>query len=1505
MPFPFGKGAELWKPLRRRAFGAFMYEVIKNGKVKLEADACGIGFLASRKGVADRNLVKRALDLCTKFDHRGATGHGAGVQLDIPWPLLLDRFPEHVKLIAQRDVALGMFFLPFESNLRRECTAAVEDLARLAGSEVLQWEDVPINADALPLNSGARRTLPVVRQALLRRPDGLSEEGWFACRYLLRLALDDDISKVAGDDFSVVSLSNRTVVYKGLSDLSKIGELYPDLQDDHFASRFVLFHSRYCTNTTTAWRRAQPFWSLAHNGEISTIKGNVAWMKAIGNDLIKRLVEKQPSLEKISHKVRAIVASGGSDTANLDDMAIALIAGGMNLTQALLALMPEASSTLGDSPMQGFAQAMSVYLGACDGPAALVGCDGDEAVAHLDRNGLRPLWITLTKDYAFASSEPTGTFPLAPFEMQRILGPGETVTVKLGTGEVLINGAVHEEVARRPYPKLSGSAVTIGSEVPLPVEGDLTRLQRAFGMTKEDIDVVLKPLEETGKAAIGSMGDDTSPSAMLDVMPRRLEDHFALRFAQETSPPIDPIRDSWVFDSSLALGDRAGLWSPSKGRTFLSDQRIISRSDAQWLKEQSDVQTVNLLYSAKLGPGAIEGAIDGLVESLVDTDATVLFLSDQGVSSAEAPLPALRVASRLHQRLIQANRRHRVGIFVHSGIWDIHHCALLIALGADAVCPWLGAETVDGNEENYLKGLRSGFAEAMSMMGVTPASAYCGAGLVEAIGLDREFLEKEFPGVPGHLGGIGADILNREWHFFHQDAYSTDLTELVDAGEYRHTKNGRPHANNAEIVRSLQMATGYSKKIHMNPPGTYAAYRDYADLVANRTPISLLDCIRLKPHAPVPIEEVESVEAIAWRFMAPGMSEGALSEPAHRAVARGLNLLYRYCRMRGAAGSGIGPIANSGEGGFEKNRIGKRDGNRSVQYAGGRFTITPMTAACAHEAEVKFAQGAKPGKGGQLPGKKVSPRVAKQRGCEPGYELVSPPINHNLYSIEDVKLMVESWRHLNPNVNCALKYVATYGVEMVAMGGVNAGANRLHLSDGCGGTGAAKRVDQKHAGVPVVAMLPKVHDELLEEGVRHLVELSVDGGVQGGDQALKLMLLGADRVGFGTSLLIAIGCSMLRKCHLAGPDPADPTGKRRLGCAPGVATQDPTLVAKFSGQGKHIARYLLFVAQEIRERMAEHGIRRISDVIGRADFLEAKPDLVGKAAQLDFSSIINAPSARVTNRDYAAQTAMHLPKIRQHELEAAVRALGGADIEVRSNLTNEDRCVGIGVAGMIARKHGDLGLRDGSIKFKHRGAAGHFYAAYMVDGMRFCLNGSCADSAFTAAYGGKLVVTPAEGHQDLTLVGNAFGYGARGGTAFIAGRGGNRFGICFRKNSEGGGPLVVVEGVEANAFQYMTGGAALVLGPVGFNLGSGMTGGRVYLLDANLGHLNKDYVHASPLDSSDETFVKDLIARHRAETGSPMADALLAQFDKGRFVKVTTSVAAEPVEDDLPVAVSA
>ncbi len=1471
-----------------------------------EHAACGIGFLASRKGVAERRLVDVALDLCRQFDHRGAPGHGAGILMDIPWALLLDRFPEQARVIANRDVALGTFFLPFEPAPRAHCVDRVEELASLAGADVLGWADVPLNLGALPPGSSARRTAPVVRHALFRRPDGLSEDGWFACRYLLRLALDEVLSEDMGDSFALVSLSNRTVVYKGLAELSRIAELYPDLREEHVVSRFILFHSRYCTNTTTAWRRAQPFWALAHNGEITTIRGNVAWMHAIGRDLLAKLTERQPRLRRIASKVRSIICAGGSDSANLDDMLIGLLAGGLSQTQALLALLPEAPTMAGQHPaLRAFHEAMGVLLGACDGPAAIVSCDGDEAVAHLDRNGLRPLWIRTTRDYAVAASELTGTLDaLGPVETQRLFGPGDTALVRLASGEVLLTEEVRRYAAGQRFPAPAGriEGRSCGGQgtppsVPLP------RLQAAFGMTREDVDVSLGSLIHAGKLAVGSMGDDTPPAALLDSHPRRLDDHFKLRFAQETSPAIDPIRDAWVFETSVALGDRSGLWGEANGVHFAYGERVLSQGELCWLRAQPGVATLEATFAAESGADGLETALARAVEEgrALARASAVLVVSDRNVDASRAALPCLRLVSRLHDAIVTAGFRHKVGLVADAGVWDVNQVALLVTVGADAVSPWLGALTAGARESTYLEGLRGGFVEAMSMTGVTLGSAYCGAKLVEAVGLDPAFVAAEFPGVPAHLGGLGPDVLDEEWLAFHAAAFEDGRAALRDVGDLRFRQGGRPHASSPDVVRTLHAAAGYAPAGKETARASPEAYAEFRRVVAARPPITLLDLVRVKAGTPVPLQEVEPEEYLLWRFLAPGMSEGALSEPAHRAIARALNVLHRFClrRFRRAgrpAPPGLGPLANSGEGGFDKSRIGTRDANRSIQYAGARFTITPMTAACAAEAEVKFAQGAKPGKGGQLPGRKVSPRIARQRGCEAGYELVSPPVNHNLYSIEDVKLMLESWRHLNPAVSCSLKYVATDGVELVALGGVNAGANRLHLSDGCGGTGAAKRVDQKHAGLPAVAALPAVQDLLVEEGVRERVEISVDGGVQTGEQALKLALLGADRIGFGTTLLLTLGCSMLRQCHLAGPQPGDTTGTRRLGCIPGVATQDPVLVAHFNGRSRSVVAYLRFVAAEMREHMARAGIRRLSDVVGRRDLLERRPDLSGKAARVDLTRLVGAPAGRQGNRDLAAQARLHGPLPRAREAEAVQRALRGECVLVRERLTNADRCVGVAAAGVVARRHGDAGLPAGRMRLEHRGAAGHFYAAYSLSGMEFRMEGVVADSAFTAAYGGKAVIVPEGGSDGLTLVGNTFGYGARAGGAYIAGRAGNRFGICLRKSHEGGGPRLVVEGVEANAFQYMTGGVALVLGSTGWNLGAGMTGGVVYLLDADPARLNAGYVSASTLEPRDAALVRELLAEHAAETGSRRGRMLLDAFDPGRYARVSTCLAPEPLE---------
>jgi glutamate synthase (ferredoxin) len=1467
-----------------------VYPVQRNNRTILESDACGIGFLATRKGVAERAVVELGLELTREFDHRGAPGHGAGVQLEIPWALLIDRFPRHVRAIAQRDVAVGMFFMPFDPGARAHCVEQVEAVARLAGADVLQWADVPIDPRALPADSPALRTLPVVRQALFARPKGISEAGWFACRYLLRLALDSELSRAHGDQFSVVSLSNRTIVYKGLAELSKLDQLYPDLADDCVASRFLLFHSRYCTNTSTAWKRAQPFWALAHNGELTTIRGNVAWIEALGKDLLTKMTTEYPELVGLASKVRSVVCSGGSDTANLDDMAIALMAGGMTLPQSILALMPESRQGRKKHPgLEDFYRLMGIYLGACDGPAAIVCCDGDDAVAHLDRNGLRPLWVWADDNIVFAGSEITSNLMHRPRQIQRCLGPGDTFVLRLASGAMSFDDEcaafVSVDSAAIPYYE------PIGMEAPEAIE-ELPTLQRAFGMSKEDVEVVLGPLIKTGKAAIGSMGDDTPMSALLDSMPRRMEDYFALRFAQETSPAIDPIRDDWVFDPTGWLGDRGGLWGESGGALFHLKSRILSRSEMQWLRAKPETFPVSLLHNLEEDS---EEALSRLVATAQypGRNQSVIVLSDFAPSAGQISAVMLRAVSRLHVRLGELGLRHRFGIVADAGVWDINQIALLIAVGADAVQPWLGSATAGEEEETYLKGVRAGFTEVMSMLGVTPSSAYCGACLIEAIGLDPDFVRREFPNVPCHLAGIGPEILNQEWRGFHQSAFAECL-ELQDVGEFRQSKGGRPHFNDATIVRGIQLASGYAKKIHGAAPGSYEAYKAYADLVEGRHPITVLDCLSLQGGDPIPLDQVEPVDRIVWRFMAPGMSEGALSEPAHRSVARAFNVLYRLCQMeanrRGECPPfGIGPIANSGEGGFDKHRILTRDGNRSVQYAGGRFTITPGVAANAAEAEIKFAQGAKPGKGGQLPGKKVDARVAAQRGCEPGFELVSPPINHNLYSIEDVKLMLESWRTLNPDVNCALKFVASYGIEMVAVGGANAGANRLHVSDGCGGTGAAKRVDQKHAGIPAAAVLPYVQDRLIEEGLREQIELSVDGGVQCGEQFLKLVLLGADRVAFGTSVLMAIGCSMLRKCHMAGPDPADPTGKRRLGCAPGIATQDPALVSAFRGEAKHIVRFMLHAARDVREKMAEAGIRSLSDVIGRRDLLSRKSTLTGKAAHLDLGPLLGVPPADCLRRKKIEVAHLHRPI----ETAAALRALGGSQEVIELDLKHDNRCLGLAAAGVIARANRDEGLKDGRLTFRHKGAAGHYYAAYSLPGMEFELEGVAADSCFTAAYGGTLVIRPESAGDDLTLVGNTFGYGARGGDAFIAGRAGNRFGICLRKNHEGGGARIVVEGVEANAFQYMTGGRALLLGSGGRNMGSGMTGGAVYALDLDDTCLNRTYVKSVELDEEDAAWVLAALNEHLERTGSTIAKYLSKSFSIRRFKKIQTRLVPE------------
>ena len=618
-----------------------------------ERGDCAIGFLASRKGVAERGLVEMALDLCRQFDHRGAPGHGAGMLLDIPWAILLERFPEHARVVAQRDAALGNIFLPFDGPCRRRCVEAVEDLASLGGADVLGWADVPFNVEALPAGSPARRTAPVVRQALFRRPAGSSEEAWFLTRFLLRLALDEQLFDLSHGEFAVSSLSNRTVVYRGLAELSRLAELYPDLRSEAFASRFVLFHSRYSTNTTTSWRRAQPFWGLAHNGEIATIRGNVAWMHAIGRDLVARIVERHPRLRHLAARVGSVVCAGGSDSANLDDMMIALVAGGLGMPQALLALLPEAPSMArGEPHLAAFHEAMAVFLGACDGPAAIVACDGDEAVAHLDRNGLRPLWVAASRDYALAASELTGTLDLGPLELQRLLGPGDTAMVRLSSGEVLLTEEVHRLLARQRFPQPAAGVPggCLAPAAPPPPE-ELARLATAFGMTRDDLEVVVEPLARDGKLAVGSMGDDTPAAALLDRLPRRLDDYFKLRFAQETSPPIDPIRDAWVFETGVALGCRAGLWGEAGGPWFEFPHRLLSTGERDWLLARERVVRLDATFpvagDGERDAAALESALDAAVAAGLAAlgAASVLVVSDR--ASLRRPRAAADAAPRL------------------------------------------------------------------------------------------------------------------------------------------------------------------------------------------------------------------------------------------------------------------------------------------------------------------------------------------------------------------------------------------------------------------------------------------------------------------------------------------------------------------------------------------------------------------------------------------------------------------------------------------------------------------------------------------------------------------------------------------------------------------------------------------------------------------------------------------------------------------------------------------
>jgi glutamate synthase (ferredoxin) len=1417
------------------------------------SDACGVGFVATTRGGADRAVVALGLQALRRLTHRGAPASlgavdGCGVMLDIPWAVVGEAVGA---LPPGRTHGLGMFFVG--ASDRGRAAAIIERELRVAGADAVAWRTVRTEGAAvLPAQ---RASIPCVVQAVA----GFRTDRRAADRMLFRARLRiESAARAQRLHLAVVSLSSTTVTYKALVTPEALDRFYPELADERVASRFVVFHQRYSTNTSADWALAQPFRVLAHNGEINTIAGNRWWMRA-------RLADTSSAREPIGGEP---ISSDGSDSRTLDDAVELLRYRGYWIPHALSRLVPPAWERDRDiaPDVRAFYRFQSLLSEPWDGPSALAFGDGRFVGAALDRNGFRPARIVRTADGLIAVASEVGLLSSSEHEIvdRDRLGPGDMIVVDLDRGVVMHTNDVRRRLAfRRRYRCLVDDAIAPLTPVldgPPAAAAPLTLAQRqtAFGCTREEMELILKPMIADAHEAVGSMGDDTPP-AVLSSRPRLFSDLFRQRFAQVTNPPVDPYREASVMSLTTLVGAQGDYFDETARRP----PRIALRSPVITVDELAALRaadalapvTIETVFEADGEADALErrlAAIADEASEAVERGAALVVLSDAGVDGTRAPIPALLATAAVHHALIARGLRLRASLVVETGdARDAHQLATLCAYGASAVCPTLGYETIadlaepdptgcEAGRTRYRLALERGLRTILSKMGVCTFSSYCGAQLFEVLGLDASVVDRFFPGTPSSVGGVGLESLARVVVDRHRKAQSAGTRTVDYPGLHTYRRDGEYHATNPVVVRGLQRARSDGGD----------AYALFTSHVYGRQPAAIRDLLEFAPARPVPVDRVEPVDTICRRFFASAMSVGALSPEAHRTIARAMNQ--------------IGARSNSGEGGEEPDRFGGIDGSRTRQVASARFGVTPAYLRSADELQIKIAQGSKPGEGGQLPAIKVVPHIARLRHAQPGTTLISPPVHHDIYSIEDLAQLIFDLRAFHRAARINVKLVASAGVGIIATGVAKAGADAIQISGHDGGTGASPRGSIKHAGLPWEIGLADAHRSLVRAGLRSRVVLQTDGGLKTGRDIAMAAALGADEYGFGTAALVALGCVMARQCHANT-------------CPVGIATQREDLRSVFAGTADMLVAYLRLIAGEVRQILAGLGLTSVDDLIGRSDLLRARGDV---HTPLRLDALLRPDGAR---RPAASAERPATPAApRQHPDPDDLLATVGPShpLSISGTIANTDRAFGAAIAGAIAERYGDAGLPEGSVRAAMTGSAGQSFGAFALPGMHLALVGDANDGLGKGMHGGEIVVAAAareRGRGNQVLVGNAALYGATGGRVFIGGRVGERFGV---RNS---GATAVVEGVGDHACEYMTGGVVVVLGSAGRNFGAGMTGGVAYVCDRKqllVARTNPRELSIGPLSASDQALVRELLETHERLTGSRLARAIL-RHDRG------------------------
>jgi len=1495
-----------------------------------ERDACGVGFIADVRGSGSHQLIEQALLALGCLEHRGGcsadqdSGDGSGMMTAIPRDVLAPWFAENgLNMPESERLGVGMVFLPQADQERTDAKAHIEEIVNKYNIKILGWRAVPVRPEVL--GRQARENQPYVEQILVTSPD-LAGSQFDRLLYIAR----SEVGKQLADDFYFCSFSCRTIVYKGMVRGEILREFYLDLQNPAYSSQFAIYHRRFSTNTQPKWPLAQPMRLLGHNGEINTLLGNINWMSA-----------REPALETEGwtheelQSLTPIVNPANSDSYNLDSALELLVRTGRSPLEAAMILVPEAYNNQPD--LQDYPEIIDFYeyysglQEPWDGPALLVFSDGGIVGACLDRNGLRPARYSITNNGYIVVSSEAGTIPLDEttiIEKGR-LGPGQMMAVDLEKGEIKRNWPIKQEIARsNPYGEWVKSQRTFidkETAIDIPAPSHLLPRQTAFGYTAEDVDMIIVPMAEQGKEPTFCMGDDT-PLAVLSSKPHLLYDYFKQRFAQVTNPPIDPLRESLVMSLTMYLGRRGNILKLGVDDAHLLklDSPLLNNAELAKVKTSSyKTAELSTLYDLTTGPGGLETAIADLCAEAakkVASGAEILILSDRTapIDEKTSYIPPLLAVGAVHHHLIRSHLRLKASIVIDTAqCWSTHHFACLIGYGASAVCPYLALETIaqwwiepktqklmeNGKLEaislekaliNYRKSVEAGLLKILSKMGISLLSSYHGAQIFEAIGLSADLVKLAFNGTTSRVGGLSIAEVAQEAIAFHSKAFpNLTAKKLENYGFVNYRPGGEYHMNSPEMAKALHKAVA----AHSQGEG-YDHYETYRQILQQRPVTALRDLLEFNSdRASIPLEAVESIESILQRFCTGGMSLGALGREAHETLAIAMNR--------------IGGKSNSGEGGEDPIRYtslsdvdaeghsvtmphlnGLKNGDTAnsaiKQIASGRFGVTPEYLMSGKQLEIKMAQGAKPGEGGQLPGKKVSSYIAMLRRSKPGVTLISPPPHHDIYSIEDLAQLIYDLHQINPQAKVSVKLVAEIGIGTIAAGVAKANADIIQISGHDGGTGASPLSSIKHAGSPWELGVTEVHRMLMENQLRHRVILRADGGLKTGWDILMAALMGAEEFGFGSISMIAEGCIMARVCHTNN-------------CPVGVATQQERLRTRFPGIPAHVVNFFTLVAEETRQLLAKLGYHSLNEVIGRADLLKVRSDArLTKTESLNLDCLLNLPDGR-SDRSWLQHEEVHSNGavldeeiLADSEIKQAIEQQGTVSKTYR--IVNTDRSVGARIAGVIAQKYGNDGF-EGEIKLNFQGAAGQSFGAFNLPGVNLHLEGEANDYVGKGIYGGEIVIVPPQNAnyqpEDNAIIGNTCLYGATGGVLYVNGRAGERFAV---RNSTA---KAVIEGAGDHLCEYMTGGVIVVLGSVGRNVGAGMTGGLAYILDPSLPEkLNPEIVKIQRVaTAAGAEQLKSLIEAHVERTNSPKGKLILANWDSylGQFWQVVP-----PSEADSP-----